>query len=135
MTYTIFDEPPEKHDGLRPPKPGIIPYRPDDMGAYRNRRYQQIFEDHSEFGLGYAIPESDRHRPFDESFDDDLGAESGPYEDSIFLIHGNKRGIRVSIQAPRKIFFICLLIGIAILAKPGLLEAIQALLKSIQAMH
>src|SRR5476651_2721246 len=104
MTYTIYDQPPDIPDGMRSAKPSMIPYKPEDSGAYRSRRYQQIFEEHSDFGLGYAFPDSERRRAFDDGFDDCLGAEKGPYRDSIILIHGNERGIQVHIQFPRKIF-------------------------------
>ncbi len=134
MTYTTYDIPPDKPDDKRRPNPALVPYKPDDSGAYRNRRYQQIFEDHTDFGLGYPGPEPDKHRVFEDSLGS-LGAETGPYEDSIFLIHSNRRGVRVSIQAPRKIFFAALIIVVVILTRPGLIDGIEQLLRSLQAVH
>src|SRR5260221_10582393 len=101
MTYTTYDIPPDTPDDKRRPNPALVPYKPDDSGAYRNSRYQQIFEDHTDFGLGYPGPEPDKHRVFEDSLGS-LGAEAGPYEYCPFLLHSNLPGARASIHAPLK---------------------------------
>src|SRR5450432_1843920 len=138
MTYTTYDEPPNQPDDMRARKPGIVPYRPDassGFGAYRDRRYQQIFEEHTDFGLGQAFPRNDRHRTFDQTFDEDFGsfgAETDPYEYTILLIHLDRRGVRASFQSNRTIFFIIVTVGLVILAYPVLVEGLRLFIRALQ---
>lgn len=100
------------------------------------QRYQELFDDETEAapsfgyqgggGLGGGIP-----RPFSQTT---FGGES-PYKDTVIVIHHNKQGIRLFLQANIKTFLIILLVIIAIVSSPSLTEIVNTLIKTVLSAH
>ena len=106
---------------------------PRGFGAFSDQqRYQEIFEDTAEGapdfgfqgggGLGGGF-----QRPFSQtSF-----ASEPPYRDTVFVLHHNKQGIRLFLQANLRTFVVIVLIVAAIVSSPSLAEVVNTLFKAV----
>ncbi len=115
-----------------PPSPSnvraLAKSNPSARGFRTTPHYEQLFEDASESSsLGSAGGASGWNywQPSDPRDDPD------PYQDTVLLIHSNRRGIRISFQASRRVALFILVIILVILIKPGIMDMIISLVKSV----
>jgi len=91
-------------------------------------RYEQLFEDGADLGGPGGGNGGFSGWSYWQPADPDDDPE--PYQDTLLLIHSNRRGIRISFQASRRVAVIILLIILVILIKPGILDMLASLVKS-----
>jgi hypothetical protein len=92
------------------------------------QRYQDIFDDDAQSAPGYGGRPGGlggSQAPFQGAY------TNTPYEDTVVFFHHNKRGVRVSVQASTKTFFVLLVIFIALTNSPGIGDLINNLLKTV----
>ena len=87
--------------------------------------YDQLFDDAADIGAGNGGSSGWNYWQPADSVD-----EPEPYQDTLLFIHSNRRGIRISFQASRRVALIILLIVIVIILKPAILDVLVSLVKS-----
>src|SRR5258708_26085133 len=79
--------------------------------------YERLFDDGADFGgRNGGTTGWNYWHPMDRADDGE------PYQDTLLLIHSNRRGIRISFQASRRVALFILLIILVILIKPAILD-------------
>jgi|SRR5579859_565051 len=97
------------------------------FGAPNTPRYEQLFDDcadHTSLGSAGGFSGWDYWQASEQR------DEAEPYQDTLLLIHSNRRGVRISFQASRRVILFIVIIILVILIKPGILDMIVSLVRS-----
>jgi hypothetical protein len=109
-----------------------VPDSAHGFQSYSANRYEQLFDD-----FKYEGPQpmndyeyEDQHRPF-HAATTPMSSAAKPYEDTVVVLHMNKQGVRLSLQANMRMFIVMLVILLAIFGKPGIGDFVGTLLKTL----
>ncbi len=94
---------------------------------YNQQRYDGIFDEDIPGTNGFS---GDYWHTFSESLEPDT-----PYDETVLVIRSSKRGIRFSLQARTRTFFLIVIIVIALLAKPGIGDVVGTMVQSALGLH
>lgn len=126
---------PQTETSARPVRAEVIGYTaPRGFGSVRDEeRFQDIFDDDPETAPGYSYQGGGiggRYRP-------PFGApySEQPYEDTILVLHHNKKGIRIGLQASHKMFFAIVIVVLVILNSPGIADLLNLLVKAMMSLR
>jgi hypothetical protein len=125
----------------RPVKAELIGYAaPQGFGSFREeQRYQEIFDETAETAPGYNYNAYQGgiggtyyppHPPFGAVYGEPP-KEQAPYEDTVVFFHHGKRGVRLAIQANRKMFVALVILVLIVVNSPGITDLLGGLLKSM----
>jgi len=105
---------PDPEDVTRPSRP--------TMNHATNRLYQKVFDETVQQTTASSAPR-EIQTPSTE------GAES--YNDTVIAVHHSKKGFRIVLQANHKTFLVIVILVLAVLSRPGLVDLLSVLLKSL----
>jgi hypothetical protein len=105
---------------------------PRGFGTFRgDQRYQEIFEDTAEGAPDFGYPGTGLGASYQRPFSHTNFGSDAPYRDTVIVLHHNKQGIRLFLQANLRTFLVILLIIAALVSSPSLADMINTLLRAV----